>query len=72
MSTRFDSPLSAGASALHPALYTALYTARRNVFAYALIGLLLWAGVATAAGCGLAMLNKDFNQVRGLEVTWIL
>lgn len=68
MSIPFDSPLSAGASALHPALHAALCTAKRNVFAYALIGLLLWAGVATAADPGAALAPIDLNRATAEEL----
>lgn len=68
MSIPFESPLSARVSAILPAARPAPRLRMRNAFAYALIGLLLWAGVATAADPGAARAPLDLNRATAEEL----
>ncbi len=60
MSISFDSLSAARTSASHPAL--------RNVFAYALVALLLWVGVAGAADPSAAPAPIDLNRATAEEL----
>ena len=60
MSISFDSPSLAGTSASRPAL--------RNVFAYALVVLMFWVGVAGAADPSLAPAPIDLNRATAEEL----
>lgn len=68
MSIPFESPLSARVSAILPAARPTPRLRMRNAFAYALIGLLLWAGVATAADPGAARAPLDLNRATAEEL----
>ncbi len=68
MSIPFESSLPARTSASVPAPRPAIRPVRRNVFAYALIGLLLWAGLASAAEPGPARAPIDLNRATAEEL----
>jgi competence protein ComEA len=68
MSIAFESPLSAGTSAPLAAARPVARLRMRNAFAYALIGLLLWTGVASAADPGAARAPIDLNRASAEEL----